>query len=382
MKLWILIPLYLWKNTCRRWLEYPVSPVSKILIPTLLGFLAVIVLALFAEVERELRIQLQKNSVYTVYVSEFVPSDGAATVLRRSYEEEILWADRFGTGVIRQVRQPLVAATWRRTQSIPIIAFTASADDFQQSDDPESPPVVWLLTDDIKLQGTREDIALSGKRTIAEVRSVPSWVRKELSIENAVAAPAEMIEPFLRKGFINHTIAKFDSTEEVEKFVDIITSYYRAEKRQVKIVSGLGILKNLKRISDIQAIVRSLIVAGCGTILALTLGSVAWLEYRQDAYLIALLRSFGTPSIVLLFHMFLENLILVFVGIFIVKFSWVPLYETAGPKLREIGFGSVAAPSIPAGDLMIIVVASLVGVVLAMVPVAWGIRKPPGLILQ
>ncbi|MBC7980548.1 MAG: ABC transporter permease [Armatimonadetes bacterium] len=382
MKLWILIPFYLWKNTCRRWLEYPVSPASKILIPTLLGFLAVIVLALFAEVERELRVQLEKNSVYTVYVSEFVPADGAATILRRSYEEEILWAGRYRKDVIRQVRQPLVSANWRRTQSIPLLAFTASANDFQQATDPESPPTVWLLSDDVRLQGTREEILLSGKRALAEVRPVPPWIRKELSIENAVAAPAEMIEPFLLRGFINHTIAIFQSIEEVEGFVTEMSSYYRAEKRQIKIVSGLGILKNLKRISDIQAIVRSLIVAGCGTILALTLGSVAWLEYRQDSYLIALLKSFGTPSIVLLFHMFLENLILVFIGIFIVNFTWIPLYGIAGPKLREIGFATVAAPAIPAGDLMIIVLASIVGVVLAMVPIALGIRKPAGLILQ
>ena len=64
MKFWTLIPFYLWKNTCRRWLEYPVSPVSKMLIPALLGFLAVIVLTLFGEIERELRLQLEKASVY------------------------------------------------------------------------------------------------------------------------------------------------------------------------------------------------------------------------------------------------------------------------------------------------------------------------------
>jgi hypothetical protein len=50
--------------------------------------------------------------------------------------------------------------------------------------------------------------------------------------------------------------------------------------------------------------------------------------------------------------------------------------------LHQIGFVAVAVPTIPTGDLMIIVLSSLVGVILAMVPVAWGIRKPAGLILQ
>ncbi len=382
MKLWILIPFYLWKSTCRRWLEYPVSPLSKILIPTLLGFLAVIVLALFAEVERELRIQLEKNSAFTVYVSEFVPAERAATLLRQSYEEEIVWANRYGKGIIRQLRQPLVSAIWRRTQSIPVLTFTASVDDFQQPADLNAPPRVWLLSSEPGIQDAFENVELSGRLALAEVRSVPPWIKNDLSLETALVAPVEMLEPFLRRGFISHTIGSFRSMEEVEGFVKGIGAYYRAEKRQVKIVSGLGILKNLQRMSEIQVVVRTLIVVGCGMILALTLGSIAWLEYRQDSYLIALLRSFGTPPMVLLFHMFLENLILVFFGIFIVWVSWAPLYGIAGPQLHQIGFVAVAVPTIPTGDLMIIVLSSLVGVILAMVPVALGIRKPAGLILQ
>lgn len=382
MTSWTLIPFYLWKNTCRRWLEYPISPFSKILIPTLLGFLAVVVLTLFAEIERELRDQLARNSVYTVLINEFVSSENAATILRRTYEEEVIWTERYGPDVVKQVRQPLVSAVWNRSETIPLLSFTSSLTDFQEGDDLEKPPTVWFLTGIAARHGQWVDVTLSRKRALALARPVPSWIRDNLSMETAVAVPVEMIEPFLNKGFINHTIADLDTVENVERFVNDATAYYRAEKRQVKIVSALGILKNLERITGIQRMVRTLIVLGCGIILALTLGSIAWLEYRQESYLLALLKSFGTPSVVLLLHMFLENLLLVLVGIALVRFTWPSLYEMAMPKLQAIGLQSAAMPTIQPQDLMIIVLSGLVGVIFAMVPVAFGLRKPAGLILQ
>lgn len=348
----------------------------------MLGLLAVIILALFSEIERELRDQLAKSSAYTVYVSEFVPADHAATILRRTYEEELMWSGRNGPDVIRQVRQSLVSASWNRTQTLPLLAFTDSATDLNDARDPTAPPVLWLLTDAAGQKNQQEEISIIGKRARAQVRPVPQWIRRELSMSCAVAAPVEMIEPFLLKGFINHTIACFASIPEVERFVNDVAAYYRAEQRQVKIVSGLEILRNLERITRIQRIVRTWIVVGCGVILALTLGSIAWLEYRQDAYLLALLKSFGTPSLLLLLHMFLENLLLVFTGIVLARLAWPPLCRLAVPQLHAIGLHGGDAATLPAGDLAIIVLAGVVGVVLAMVPVAFGLRRPAGLILQ
>lgn len=382
MKSWTLIPFYLWKNTCRRWFEYPVSPLSKMLIPALLGFLAVIVLTLFGQIERELRLQLEKASVYSVYVSEFVTGENAATVLRKSYEDEVMWASHYGQDTIRQLRQPLVSAVWNRNETVPVYAYTSSIAGLDGGVvGPDDPPVAWLLSSTTGA-GQWEEVSVSGKRMLARSAAVPPWVRKGLSVSNAVLAPVEMVEPFLSKGFISHTLANFTTMGEVQQFVAEVSAFYGADRRQVKIVSALDILKNLERITAIQRIVRTLIVVGCGVILALTLGSIAWLEYRQDSYLLALLKSFGTPSFLLLVHMFFENLLLVLAGIVLVRLAWTPLFEMASPQLRSIGLPAVGAPTLPALDFAIIVLAGVVGVMLAMVPVAFGLRRPAGLILQ
>jgi ABC-type antimicrobial peptide transport system permease subunit len=382
MKSWTSIPFYLWKNTCRRWLEYPVSPFSKILIPTLLGFLAIGVLTLFAEIERELRDQLAKNSIYSVYVSEFVTKNNAPTVLQKTYEEELIWASHYGNDAIKEVRQPLLSVVINRNKNIALLAYTSSLSEFQEMENPELPPSVWLLSDDPIYKGQTVDISLGTKRTRAGVKPVPKWVRTGLSMDTAAIIPVEMITTQLNEGFINHTVANFKNVAEVESFVKNVTAYYRAENRQVKIISALDILKNLEQISKIQAIVRTLIVIGCGVILALTLGSIAWLEYRQDSYLLALLKSFGTPSIILLFHMFFENLVLVLMGIGLVSLSWAPLYKMAGTQLHSIGLTTTTMPPISIVDIGIIVLSGFVGVVFAMIPVAFGLRKPAGLILQ
>jgi len=382
MKSWTSIPFYLWKNTFSRWFEYPVSPFSKILIPALLGFLAVIVLALFAEIERELRQQLAENSVFTVYTSEFVPQENAAMILRKSYEEEVMWAGRYGADVFKQVRQPLASATVNFTQIVPVIAFTSSLGDFNDGQSHEDPPTVWLLSGDRASEGEIVEISLAGKRTVAAVREAPSWLNREISMQHAVALPISMIEPYLLNGFINHTIAELDSIESVEKYVRETSSYHRAEQRNLKIVSALEILRNLEQINTIQTVVRSLIVVSCGMILALTLGSIAWLEYRQEAYILALLKSFGTPPAVLLVHMFMENLLLVLGGMLFVRLSWGYFYGMAAPKLQAIGLQSTELPPIAAADMGIILLAGFVGVFFAMLPVAFGLKKPAGLILQ
>ena len=139
MKFWTSIPFYLWKNTFKRWLEYPVSPLSKILLPALLGVLAIIVLTLFQEVERELRDQLKKHSAYKVVVEEVVTGGSVPTILRRSYEEEVMWKDRYGAA-LRQLRRPLISASWDRTVNLPILTYTAAVEDFPNPATQGAPP--------------------------------------------------------------------------------------------------------------------------------------------------------------------------------------------------------------------------------------------------
>ena len=243
-------------------------------------------------------------------------------------------------------------------------------------------PVARVLTRKNNLPDEWTEVYVSGRRMMVKSGKLPQWMEQHLTVDAALMVPDELVRPMFHKGFICHISATFDDLDQVRSFVAESRAYYDADRRQVNIISALEILENLERIAMIQNVVRTLIVIGCGIILAMTLGSVAWLEYRQDAYLLALLKSFGSPTWMLLLHAFLENLLLVLLGISMVRVLWAPVFKMAAPFMRSLGFDAHDVSTIPLTDFGVILLAGLVGVLLAMVPVAIGLRKQPGLILQ
>lgn len=381
MKSWISIPFYLWKNTSRRWFEYPVSPVSKILIPVLLGFLSVLVLGLFSLVELELRQRLAQNSAYTVVSNEFVQAGAAATLLGSIQQEEMMLQVRFRASMIISARQPLASAMLQG-RSIPVLAFSGRPHESLPDWQTEDPPAIYLMVSDPTRWESEHEISYGNLWSRAQVHKTPEWMINALAIDEAVIVATELVEPTLRKGFINHTVAHHGDIEQLRRYVDEARAFYRAEGRKVKITSALPILEELERIRHLQSLAKTLIVIGCGVILALTLGSIAWLEYRQDAYLMALLRSFGTPGFILLWHMFMENLALVVSGILLVWFSWRAIYERCLPQMAEFGIQSKEVPELAAQDFWVLMTSGTIGVLLAMVPMAVALRKQPGLLLQ
>jgi len=384
MKSWTSIPFYLWKNTSRRWFEHPVSPVSKMLIPALLAALAALVLTFFGEIERELQEQLARKSAFVAIASEYVAKENAATLLASSFEEEIMWGSRQGSGQVRQVMQPLSSATYGERGSAPILAYSPAVSDLvPQTPDANAPPTVWFLASDAREANVDlRNFEIAGRRVSPIPAPIPSWVSREMAMGSAVCMPDEMVLPLLLQGYIRHTVAQLESLESLRTFVRDFDAYHAAEERQVKIVSSLEILAEIERISGIQAVVRSIIVAACGLILSLTLGSLTWLEYRQDIYLLALLRSFGTPRAVLAVHLFFENLVLVLAGLAIVWACWKPVYQKLHPQMAEIGFTTERMPVLDTSDAWMILTAAILGVVIALIPVMIGMRKPSGLVLQ
>jgi hypothetical protein len=385
MTSWISIPFYLSKNTLKRWLEHPVSPLSKMLVPALLGFLAVMVLALFAGIEQELSRQLARSSIYQVVSTEMVYGDRTEEMIPLSAIEESMWIRRFPEAEIIQVKQPAVSARAGGNHNLPVLASGSSTRFFdldEASADPGSPPSLLLLTS--RPPAASKGMSVKYGNTIAFARMVPipEWVRRDLGMEEVLLAPSYTVEPLLRRGFAMHTVARMRTTNEVRDYVTAAQAFYRAEGRQVKILSALPVLEELDRLRKTQNLVRTLIVMACGIILAMTLGSIAWLEYRQEAYLLALLRSFGNPAIMLFLHMLLENLLLVICGILTAWFAWLALRANASSWLGDSGFGQLETVSPAQTDFLIVLIAGIVGVFLAMLPIAIGLRRPPGLILQ
>ena len=354
------------------------------MMPALLAALGVVALAMFAQIERELALQLKRTSALQVHVSEFVAADMAASMIHVHNADEIMWSKRLGEGSIRYTSQMLKSARFedpgdRRT--IPIFSGSLVRSAGPGELDNQNPPEVQLLSRREPHYSTKA-ILLSGMKTRAMTDVMPAWVERLSGSAQVALVPEDMAHPMKRGGYIHHMLVDLPTIADVERFVTEVQAYARADRRQVTVTSAVDILNQLERIQGIQNVVRRLLVAGCCLILALTLGSIAWLEYRQDSYLMALLRSFGTPSFILFIHALLENLLLVMAGIITVLLSWKPLYEAILSNLDAVGFEVVGAPSLPSQDLVLILIGGMAGVLLAMLPIAYGLRKPPGYTLQ
>lgn len=383
MKSLILIPSYLWKNTLKRWLENPVSPISKILVPLLLGLLATLVLVFFAEAENQLSKKLAAGNSFDVFITEQIVAFDNRITAEVTLAEEQMWLKAYKPQTLMMVRQIFVEAKWRNySKPIPVIIYSDAFPELQIYREDTDAPTVWLLTkyaDDLL---DREVVTLSGKEVTAIPRTLPENLPNTIKEDTIIAIPIELAKPYLREGFSIHIHARFKNIQEVKDFVSQARAYYASEKRNIQLFSALEVLEGLEQLRQAQTYFRIGIVASCGIILALILGTIAWLEYRQEAYLLALLRSFGTPRTLLIIHCFLENCILVSIGIIASFYAWKPVYSLVVAEAKDLTLSPVTEIALNPADAQIILLAGILGVSLAMIPVAFGLRKQPGLILQ
>lgn len=383
MKSLILIPSYLWKNTFKRWFENPVSPLSKILVPSLLGLLATLVLVFFAEAEVQLSKKLASSNTYDVLLTEQVVALDNRLATELSLADEKMWLSAYNPDSIIFLRQIFVDVKWGRHRSkIPVFVYGDALPELQTYRKDIDAPTIWLMHGKAKNHGRHETIEIRGIKTTAVTCPIPNNLPPSLNADTMVAIPIEIALPFLREGFSSIIYARFKSHDEVRNFVTQANAYYHSERRNVQILSALEILDALQQLRRAQTYFRLGIVVACGLILALILGTIAWLEYRQEAYLLALLRSFGTPRSLLVFHGFLENCLLVSIGIFTSFYTWKPIYNLIKTYANEVTMRPMEEITLPSADANIILFAGVFGVALAMIPVAFGLRKQPGLILQ
>lgn len=291
-----------------------------------------------------------------------------------------LWQKKFGADQVYTIITPNVQASNDNKDLLPIIVFDRP---FSNRPTPVSEtPEVFLLSRDTSNSAGVSDIKISHKILRVTHNSFPEELQDLVQEPQVVAIPIEMIDSIISIGYITHTFASFDSIDQVKKFSKLTNAYYRAEGRQITETSSLAILAEIESFGRVQDLIRMAIVLCCGSILAIILGTVAWLEFNQELYLTALFQSFGVPAPLLLFHIITENAVLIAVGIISSLLTWKPLYIQLTKSVDYLSELKVKQVEIEQTDMNVIFYFAVVSLLLATVPIAYGLRKPPGLILQ
>ena len=121
-----------------------------------------------------------------------------------------------------------------------------------------------------------------------------------------------------------------------------------------------------------------------GLAVALVFGAIAVLEFRQNAYISALLRSFGTPSKALYIRQWLENAFLANIAaltaIVLLASFHSQIFGTFGFP-RDVLSLDTTNPYFST-EMLLVLVCVNIGAFLSSLAVAVGLRKPVGEILS
>lgn len=383
MRAWILIASYQLKDISRRWLETPGGVLARLAVATLLCALMFLVTATFMLAAKSIESRILRLGVNTLVVRAPVspedlahgnpPSDRLLAPLTRSGDVLALKAlyasaqSEYGDTLA-----PLAYNDSALPSLAPLLAGTGQADGryLLSSNLPEGIPVRVYL-DNIELT--------------ALTRTMPDSLAALGIGENLLLIPEHSVTDVVGRGHQSIVIFSASQAAEVPAIADAVRAVLLYSGiRNAQLHSAAGWIEELASLRATQVRWQRIVAAACTAVLVLVFGSLAVLEYRQNRYIAALLRSFGTPGWVLLLRYLTEAALLLglagFTARLLVTNLHVPLFRLAGFDSAWLDIDRLnpylltANPAIP--------VALVTAALLSVLPVATSLRQPVGKILQ
>ncbi|MFT4175414.1 MAG: hypothetical protein QM627_02050 [Luteolibacter sp.] len=344
---------------------------SKLLIAALLGLFGTFVILGVKNLGHQLDQQLNDSEVLAVIVTETVNTQQAPGMLMPGVMEVEPWKALsrelviyYQSGGLAEIENGRRTVAW----AIDDLAHHQLDDDF------------YLLSDQMK-KGATLEFEINGQRSQAIVHSHTPDTALILQGRETIVGGVERLSPVLASGFSRVLLIRAKSVREVQKAHDIVDALSSVEGRQVQIQSNLRVLRDLERVRNIQAQALVWVTVGSSLVLGLVFGSLAWMEFREERYLLSLIRTFGVGRVTLLVHALIEHCLLsiggVLLGIGILQ-TFISRVDLKTLRMDWLMSGSILQST--EGHLLLW--GALAGGVLACVPIAIGLRKPLGLVLK
>lgn len=369
------------KDTWSRWLEQPSSVLARIFVSAVLVTVATVILVAYYLLERNLETRLEKFGLNTLISREMLSTVDAETLPNQHRPNRLTPLAEYGNLV--RFRQFYIRAQtpWTRDlmtmsylpESLPVLAPLLH---------PETPLVCFS---DSWPENALIDVSLNKQSGVAVVRKPPNLFRP-LVTQNLLLVPQGWNPEVERFGYVDTTLLqRTNMSQPIEKFVKAIQLLYTADNRNPpQVQSPLAMVQELETLKSRQLQWRSAMAAMLGIVLALVFGAIAVLEFRQNLYISALLRSFGTPAKALYLRQWVENALLANLSalsaILVLAAFHAQLFGLLGFPRDILNLGT-NNPYFSTEILLILICVNL-GAFLSSLSVAWGLRKPVGEILS
>jgi hypothetical protein len=244
-------------------------------------------------------------------------------------------------------------------------------------------PLIYL--NDTLPENALVEITLDKHAYTAVARRPPSFFRPLFS-QSALLLPQGWSPEAERIGYVENIVFRRNpDVLSIPHFVAAIQNYFAMEnKNPPQIQSALGMVKELESLQTRQAQWRNAMAGMLGLAVALVFGAIAVLEFRQNAYVTALLRSFGTPGKALYLRQWIENGVLAnlaaITAIVLLACFHRELFSLLGFP-RDLLNLNKANPYL-SWEIALILFWVNVGAFLSSLSVAIGLRRPVGEILS
>lgn len=353
---------------------------ARLFVGALMVSVATFILVSFLLLERTLRERLDNFGVNTLVVKEMVMVNDPELLPNAHRPDRLealtMYGDKYrlrqlyGRATtewptdLQIMTYPPEAMTWLRDYSSPLTPLICISDS-------------WPENTMIKVTALRQSAQAIVKR--------PGALFKPVFAQNMLLAPQGWVPELERIGYVEVNMLKRNETAPpLQSIMDMITLLFQLDRRQSpQMQSPLPMVKELETLQSRQGQWRAGLAAMLGLALALVYGAIAVLEFRQNLFITALLRSLGAPSVFLFLRQWLENAVLAngaaFLAIFILASVHQSLFGLLGFSKTVLVGG--AAPYFSAEVLAVFLWVNI-GAFLSSIPVALGLRRQVGQILN
>jgi len=376
-----LIASYLWKDTWKRWFEQPSSPLARLFVTGLLVLVATAILVAFHLMERTLRERLERFGLNTVLVRESITPDSRELINFGDGPDRL--APLNDSGRKLRLRQLFVRGQteWQNN----LLVFTYPPDGIRFLTDYLTEETPMIIFSDSLPEDALVKVNVNRQSLIAQIRRPEGWIRP-LVAEDMLLVPQGTVPDEERLGYIDTTVFQRNPDGvSVSNVVSAVNALYAAERRTPpQVQSALALVREWEKLKDKQVQWRNILAGVLGLTLSLVYGSIAILEFRQNLYVSALLRSFGAPPRYLYFRHLIENAILANVAavaaITALALLHSTIFGTLGASKTVVDLRTANPYLSP--EMLVILSWVNIGAFLSSLPVAFGLRQPVGSILS
>lgn len=347
----------------------------------MLAAVAAFILVAFLMLERGLREKLESFGLNTLIVREMIMMNDPELLAQGSRPDRLAqlaaWGDKL------RLRQLYVRANSEWPGEMQVISYPPEAMPWLRDYASEITPLIcvsdqWPENAVIKVSANRQTGQAIVKR--------PGKLFRPIANQNLLLAPQGWIPDVERIGFIEiNLFQRRNDAPEMKSIVDMITLLFNLDRRNTpQVQSPLQMAEELEQLRERQNQWRAGLAATLGLALALVYGAIALLEFRQNLFISALLRSMGAPGAILFLRQWFENALLANGAaggaLALLAFFHQPMFSMLGVSKTVL---TAAGPSPYLSPEVLIIFAWVnIGAFLSALPVAFGMRRPVGEVLN